>query len=198
MTSAAGARTTRSPASCAELADATPTLLVLDDLHNAGLGTIELLHFVIRQIAGARLLVVATVRTEEAAAVTARRSTPSPTCIEVGPLTGAAVARLADEAGHADMADGILARTRGHTLFVVETLRALTARRLRPAGAIPESLQAAVLARVRRTGDAVAEAAAGGGGARRRRSSRTRWPGCSTCRRRWRWPSASRRWRRGC
>ncbi len=138
-----------------ELGDATPTLLVLDDLHNAGLGTIELLHFVIRQSAGARLLVVATVRTEEAAAVTTTLDAVA-TCIEVGPLTAAAVAWLADEAGHADMADGILARTRGHTLFVVETLRALTADGA-SSGAIPESLQAAVLARVRRTGDAVAE-----------------------------------------
>ena len=123
------------------------TLLLLDDLHNAGLATVELLHYLARHAGGARLLVVATVRPEEgqhaldALAEVADR-------IDVGPLPADAVARLADDAGQPGMAATILRRTRGHTLFVVETLRGLAAGE----AGMPESLQAAVLARLRRIG----------------------------------------------
>ena len=49
------------------LAAERPTLLLLDDLHNAGLATVELLHYLARRAGGARLLVSATVRAEEGA-----------------------------------------------------------------------------------------------------------------------------------
>jgi tetratricopeptide (TPR) repeat protein len=62
----------------------------------------------------------------------------------------AAVAQLSREAGQEGLADTILRQTRGHTLFVVEVVRALAAG---DAG-VPESLRSAVQARVRRTGAA--------------------------------------------
>ena len=67
------------------LASQQPLLLVVDDLHQAGASTLELLHFLLRRLAGDRVLVVATVRAEEGAEVfdalagTAR-------VLELGPL----------------------------------------------------------------------------------------------------------------
>ena len=134
------------------LAADRPTLLVLDDLHNAGLATVQLLHYLARRLAGSRLLVLATIRAEEGgpaldalAEVTER--------IDLGPLPAAAVSRLAADAGQHELAETIMRRTRGHTLFVVETLRALAAG---DRGA-PESLQQVVLARLRRVGPATEE-----------------------------------------
>jgi DNA-binding SARP family transcriptional activator len=131
----------------------TPTLLLIDDLHQAGLATVEFLHYLVRQArigqAGdARLMIVATVRSEEGAAAIAALSDVGER-LELTALTAAAVGQLAQAAGHADAADRIVARTRGHTLFVVETLRSLDG----DDPGIPSSLQAAVLARVGRTGE---------------------------------------------
>jgi DNA-binding SARP family transcriptional activator len=129
------------------LATDRPTLLLLDDLHQAGLATVELLHYLARHAAPARLLVLATLRTGEGAdaldvlADVAHR-------LDVGPLPDQAVTRMAEEAGQGELAATILRRTRGHPLFVVETLRGLAAGETGP----PETLQAAVLARLRRVG----------------------------------------------
>ena len=129
------------------LAADRPTLLLLDDLHQAGLTTVELLHYLARHAAPARLLVLATLRTGEGAdaldvmADVAQR-------LDLGPLPDEAVTRLAAEAGQGELAATILRRTRGHPLFVVETLRGLAAGETGP----PETLQAAVLARLRRLG----------------------------------------------
>ena len=131
-------------------AEHAPVLLSLDDLQNAGRATVELLHYLIRHARRGRLLVVATVRAEEGAGVIDSLA-PVSTRIDLGTLPSAAVADLAAEAGLADQADAVSQRTRGHTLFVVETLRALAA----GTTGIPESLEAAVLARVRRAGPAV-------------------------------------------
>src|SRR5439155_26680028 len=60
--------------------------------------------------------------------------------------------------GAGDLAGLILAKTRGHTLFVVETLRSLAEGTADlQAGRVPESLKAAVLTRSQRTGEAVEE-----------------------------------------
>jgi predicted ATPase len=133
------------------LADQEPVLLVLDDLHNAGLATVELLGFLARSAAetGTRLLVVATVRPAEGDAAL-RALAGVATRIDVGPLPPPAVRQLVTDAGHADAADLILDRTRGHPLFVVEALRGLA----EGAPEVPESLPAAIVARVRATGAA--------------------------------------------
>jgi DNA-binding SARP family transcriptional activator len=130
------------------LATRNPVLLVVDDLQYGGQSTVEFLHYLVRQLAGARLLVVVIVRAEHDEQIAALAS--AGTRVEVGPLSPAAVAQLAREAGQEALADTILRRTRGHTLFVVEVLRALAAGE----DGVPESLRDAVQARVRRTGTA--------------------------------------------
>ena len=71
--------------------------------------------------------------------------------VEVGPLDADAVAQLARAAGRDELAGRILEQTRGHTLFVVEVLRALASGE----EGVPESLRTAVQARVRRAGPPV-------------------------------------------
>lgn len=134
------------------LATQQPVLLLLDDLHNAGLATVELLHYLARHSGKARLLVLATIRVEEGEATLDALADVS-TRLELGPLPAAAVARLAADAGRAELAETILRRTRGHTMFVVETLRGLAAGE----DGAPESLHAVVLARLRRLGAPIEE-----------------------------------------
>ncbi|MBV9451334.1 MAG: AAA family ATPase [Streptosporangiaceae bacterium] len=131
------------------LAGRNPVLLVVDDLQYAGQSTVEFVHYLARHVSGARLLVVVTVRAEHDEQIGAALA-PVATRLEVGPLGPAAVAQLAGEAGHEALAEAILRRTRGHTLFVVEVLRALAAGE----DGVPESLRGAVQARVTRTGPA--------------------------------------------
>ena len=130
----------------------TPTLLVLDDLHQSGLTTVELLHYIARHAGTSRLLVVATVRSGEGAPAIDMLADVS-TVEEIGPLDGMAVQQLATEAGYGDQAQMIMSRTGGHPLFVAETLRGLSSGVV----GVPSSLQVAVLARVRRAGDEVGE-----------------------------------------
>lgn len=134
------------------LAARQPVLFVVDDLHHAGAATVELLHYLGRHTAGGRLLVVGTVRADEGERVLATLAGVADR-LDVGPLDDAAVARLAAEAGQQAHGAEIARRTRGHTLFVVETLRALAA----GDDGIPDSLRASVMARVRRAGPRAGE-----------------------------------------
>ncbi|WP_116948430.1 ATP-binding protein [Jiangella endophytica] len=129
------------------LAARQPVVFVVDDLHHAGAATVELLHYLGRQLAGGRLLVVGTVRADEGERVLATLAGVSER-LDVGPLDEAAISRLAAEAGQEAHGAEIARRTRGHTLFVVETLRALAAGE----EGIPDSLRDSVMARVRRAG----------------------------------------------
>lgn len=124
-----------------------PVLLLVDDLHNAGDSTVEWLHYLARRPAGSRLLVLATARVEESTDLR-RRLSGRAVEVEVGPLDSSSVHRVAASAGHADAAGEIMRRTNGHPLYVTEVLRALEA----GSTTVPDSLQATVLARVRRTG----------------------------------------------
>jgi DNA-binding SARP family transcriptional activator len=133
----------------AGLADRSPVLLVVDDLQYAGQSTVEFLHYLGRQVSGSRLLTVVTVRAEHDAEIGSALASAA-SRVEVGPLSATAVEQLATQAGQGALAGPILQRTQGHTLFVVEVLRAL-------AGGdtgVPESLRSAVQARVRQTGAA--------------------------------------------
>lgn len=127
-----------------------PVLLWLDDLHNAGGSTLELLHYLVRHRAGAPYLLLAAARWEARDAV---REVLGPLLdeLDVGPLDRAAVHELAEGAGHGERSDDILRRTSGHTLYVVEVLAALEAQDTD----LPESLRSAVLDRVRRSGSEV-------------------------------------------
>lgn len=134
------------------LAARRPLLLLVDDLHNAGLATAELLHYLARHLTGAPVLVLATVRGEEGAEALAALAGVS-VRLDVGPLPEPAVAALAAAAGRAEQAAEIVRRTRGHTLFVVEMLRGLAAGE----PGLPESLREAVLTRLSRAGPAIEE-----------------------------------------
>jgi DNA-binding SARP family transcriptional activator/energy-coupling factor transporter ATP-binding protein EcfA2 len=128
------------------LSGSRPVLLMLDDLQNAGTATLELLHYLAARPGHDRLLLLATVRSEEGSEAIHTLSGVADR-IEVGPLAPDVVALLAARAGAPQLAEDVLRRTRGHTLFVVETLRGIAAGET----GVPDSLQAAVLARMRRT-----------------------------------------------
>ncbi|SNT59604.1 transcriptional activator domain-containing protein [Asanoa hainanensis] len=129
------------------LSQPRPVLLVVDDLQHAGAATVELLHYLARHAGTARLLVVATVRAAEGRQAVATLDGVA-TTVPLGPLDEAAIAALARAAGQQAHVAEIARRTRGHTLFVVETLRALAAGDT----GVPESLRASVLTRVRAAG----------------------------------------------
>jgi predicted ATPase len=132
------------------LAAQQPVLLVVDDLHQAGTSTLELLHFLARRLDRDRLLLLATVRAEEGAEALAALADVA-RVLELGPLPPPAVAELARRLGVAGLAVPVLERTRGHTLFAVEALRA-AAEGAGDAAVVPATLREAVLARVRRAG----------------------------------------------
>jgi DNA-binding SARP family transcriptional activator/tetratricopeptide (TPR) repeat protein len=132
------------------LAAQQPVLLVVDDLHQAGTSTLELLHFLARRLDHDRLLLLATVRAEEGAEALAALADVA-RVLELGPLPPPAVAELARRLGVAGLAVPVLERTRGHTLFAVEALRA-AAEGAGDAAVVPATLREAVLARVRRAG----------------------------------------------
>ena len=130
-----------------ELAARNPVLLMLDDLQYAGQSTVEFVHYLGRHAGRARLLVIATVRAENDAEVGAALAAVA-SRVDLGPLGADAVGQLARQAGQAALADRILRQTRGHTLFVVEVLRALAD----GDSGLSESLRSAVQARARRLG----------------------------------------------
>lgn len=132
------------------LAADRPVLLLLDDLQNAGTATVELLHYLARRAAGTRLLLLTTVRHEEGSSALESLADVS-SQLDVGPLRPDTVTLLATRAGVPDHAEDILRRTRGHTLFVVETLRALRAGER----GVPPSLRATVATRLRHAGPEV-------------------------------------------
>jgi DNA-binding SARP family transcriptional activator len=141
----------------AALASRGPVLLFLDDVHNAGSSTLELLHFLMRRATGCRLLALVTGRIEEDEETLAHLEEMA-IRVELGPLPAEAVSKLARAAGAADLAERIQMLTRGHTLSVVETLRELIERGPKAtATSVPESLVAAVLGRVRRLGPETGE-----------------------------------------
>lgn len=139
------------------LADRRPVLLFLDDLHLAGSSTLEIVHFLLRRATASRVLVLATVRVEEGAEVLDMLGEVAEQRY-LGPLSEKAVRELVGRSGLAELATPIMAQTRGHSLFVVETLRALSGETAKPDDlAVPESLRTAVVARIRRAGPHVEE-----------------------------------------
>jgi DNA-binding SARP family transcriptional activator len=143
------------------LARERPVLVVLDDLHEAGASTLELLHFALRWDPAAPVLLVATARNDDVDAVTEHLGSVA-SQLELAALSDAAIHGLAELAGVPDRAEEIARMTRGHTLFVVEALRALvdaddqTGPLARSVG-LPPTLREAVTARARRCGPAVEE-----------------------------------------
>jgi len=124
-----------------------PVLLILDDLHNAGPATVELVHHLAGRTAHARVLIVGTVRPEQGAEVLSALAGVAGR-IDLGPLPRDAVADLAAAAGQRAAAARIYHVTGGQTQFVVELLRGLATGDT----GVPEPVRSAVLTRVRRTG----------------------------------------------
>ena len=126
-----------------------PLLVFVDDLHNAGASTVELLHFVLRWDRSARVLIIATV-TEDRAGPVELHLGQQVVRIQLGPLSDSAVAQLARQAGRPELGAELARRTRGHTLFVREALQAMSDDdgEVR----IPDSLRHAIVTRVSRCG----------------------------------------------
>ena len=144
------------------LATTRPMALVLDDLQDAGAATVDLLGYLARRLSGARVLLVGAVRSEDP--TVAERLGDLATSVRLGPLAPAAVEALAAAAGLSDHGGQVMARTSGHTLSVVESLRALASGET----GVPASLAAGVLARVERL-DGEARAVVEAGAVLRRR-----------------------------
>ena len=95
---------------------------------------------------------IATVRTDEGTEALQRLGGAG-LRLDLGPLPDSAVSALAMAAGQADIAEPLAQRTRGHTLSVVEMLRAIAAGDT----GVPATLTEAVLARVDRVGAPLGE-----------------------------------------
>jgi predicted ATPase len=111
-----------------------PLLLVLEDVHDADRGTLDLLVHLSRNLAGARLLVLATYRDVEvdrahplSAALGELRRSPDFARVSLRGLGAADVHRLCSLSGAEKIswtrADVIYRRTEGNPLFVREVLR---------------------------------------------------------------------------
>lgn len=117
-------------------ADAT-TVLVIEDFHHAGAGTVEWCRIAARR--GDRLLLVVTRRPGGGHSLAGEEAET----VSLGPLDRAAVAELVGS----ERADDLLARSGGHPLFLVELASS-------PDGSLPASVRAAVEERVEALGPA--------------------------------------------
>jgi DNA-binding CsgD family transcriptional regulator/tetratricopeptide (TPR) repeat protein len=133
-----------------DLLAATPTLLVLDDVHWADEATLDLLRYLGRRMEAQPVLVAATYRAEEVVpghpvAVTLGDLTTSAAVVRmtVPPLTPAGVRLLAVDSGSSLDADQLFTRTGGNAFYVTELLAFGESQ-------LPPTVRDAVLARVAR------------------------------------------------
>ena len=141
----------------ARLAQRQPVLLLLEDLEHAGASTLEALRFMAGRLGPERLLVVVTLRREEAreAMETLEHLGRE---IHLGPLSPAAVAQLAAAMGVPELAEPVYELTGGDVLFSVEAFRlAADSDRAADALEVSRSLREVVTERVRRAGADVEE-----------------------------------------
>jgi DNA-binding SARP family transcriptional activator len=126
-----------------------PVLVILDDVHHAGASTLEAVHFIRDRLVSEPVLVLLSVASEAAPDVL-KLLGRSAVVVSLGPLSIAAVERLARRFGGRDLSlEDLHARTGGNPQFVVEALRSAAE------GVLvgqPESLRATVLDRVQRAG----------------------------------------------
>ena len=141
----------------ARLAQRQPVLLLLEDLEHAGASTLEALRFMAGRLGHERLLVVVTLRPEEAreAMETLEHLGRE---IRLGPLPQAAVVQLAAAMGVPELAGPVYELTGGDVLFSVEAFRlAADSDRAADALEVSRSLRDVVTERVRRAGADVEE-----------------------------------------
>ena len=134
-----------------------PLLLVIDDLQWCDPDTLGWLHYILRTYADARVLVLATLRTEEAGEspglfelMVNLRHLDRLVEIDLGPLdeagTVALAASVAERSLDHDHAANLFRRTEGHPLFVVEMARA----DLRGTTSLPPKVQGFIATRLSR------------------------------------------------
>ena len=143
-----------------EALSGSPMLLLLEDVHWADEATLDILRYLGRRLAGVRLMILATFRSEEV-------SRDHPLTVVMGdlaglsgvvrmqlpPLTATGVRQLLDAAGSALDADATFQRTGGNPFYLTEVLAA-------GAEQVPATVRDAVLARVARLSQAGRDAAA--------------------------------------
>src|SRR5499425_2939509 len=153
----------------AELADKTPVLLVLEDMHWADRSTRDLLTFLSRVLHRERVAVIATYRTDDLhrshplrAVAAELLRLPSVSAVEVGPLRDEAMAEhltaLAQYPLEAAELEAIIRRVEGNTYYAEELLAASTCGSDLPAGLA--ELLLARLQRLSAAGQQVVHAAA--------------------------------------
>ena len=138
----------------------SPMLLLLEDVHWADEATLDILRYLGRRLAGVRLMILATFRSEEVG-----RDHPLTVVMgdlaglsgvvrmQLPPLTATGVRQLLDAAGSALDADAIFQRTGGNPFYLTEVLAA-------GAEQVPATVRDAVLARVARLSHAGRDVAA--------------------------------------
>src|SRR5690242_14804194 len=143
-----------------EALSGSPMLLLLEDVHWADEATLDILRYLGRRLAGVRLMILATYRSEEVG-----RDHPLTVVmgdlaglsgvvrIQLPPLTATGVRQLLDAAGSALDADAIFQRTGGNPFYLTEVLAT-------GAEQVPATVRDAVLARVARLSQAGRDAAA--------------------------------------
>jgi DNA-binding CsgD family transcriptional regulator len=147
----------------AELAVASPVLLVLEDLHWADATTRNLVTFLARMLHRERVAIVGTYRTDDlhrrhplGEVVAELRRLPSVTLVELGPLPAAALAEHLSglPSGPSRLSTALLGsvveRAEGNAYYAEELLAASSG----SSGALPSGLAALLLSRVARAPDA--------------------------------------------
>src|SRR6266566_7196235 len=140
----------------AELAERTPVLLVLEDMHWADRSTRDLLTFLSRVLHRERVAVIATYRTDDLHRCHPLRGVvgelvrlPSVTAVELGPLAATAMAEyltaLAGQRLEAAAVDHIIRRAEGNPYYAEELLAASA-----DGSELPAGLAGLLLARVER------------------------------------------------
>src|SRR5215471_21720426 len=135
----------------------SPMLLLLEDVHWADEATLDILRFLGRRLAGARLMILATFRSEEVGGdhpltvVMGDLATlPGVIRMQLPALSVTGVRQLLDDAGSALDVGDVFQRTGGNPFYVTEVLAAGSEH-------VPATVRDAVLARVSRLSPAARE-----------------------------------------
>jgi len=143
-----------------EALSGSPMLLLLEDVHWADEATLDILRYLGRRLAGLRLMILATFRSEEVGrdhpltvVMGDLAGQPGVVRMQVPALSAMGVRQLLEAAGSALDADATFQRTGGNPFYVTEVLAA-------GAEQVPATVRDAVLARVSRLSPAGRETAA--------------------------------------
>src|SRR5262245_11505202 len=138
----------------------SPMLLLLEDVHWADEATLDILRFLGRRLAGARLMILATFRSEEVGqehpltvVMGDLAGLPGVVRMQLPALSPAGVRQLLGQAGSALDADAIFRLTGGNPFYVTEVAAS-------GSGQVPATVRDAVLARMSRLSQAAREVAA--------------------------------------